>query len=68
MSDERDYIAMNKEVREIPHPVAFGRWLLKYAEIKFTEDGCLVWGFDLDEWDTDELFTIFCIQQGEITK
>lgn len=43
----------------LPHPVHFGRWLLKHAETKFDKDGFLTWQYGKDEKDTKELYDEF---------
>lgn len=47
--------------RAIHHPIAFGRWILKYATPTIDPTDCaLVWRFEGINYDTDELYKVFC--------
>lgn len=51
-----------EEIARLPvhHPIAFGRWLLKYAYHAYDDELLLTWEFEKRLYDTDELYKIFC--------
>ena len=42
-----------------PHPVEFGRWILKNANVIFDESGLLCWEYNYQMIGTHELYEIF---------
>lgn len=51
---------------QLPHPVQFGRWLLKYCEPTWDE-GFLTWSYEGKLIDTKELYDVFEAQCGNCT-
>ena len=45
--------------KQEPHPVHFGRWLLKNAKETFDMDQFLCWRYENKNYDTTELYEIF---------
>ena len=45
--------------KQEPHPVHFGRWLLKNANVLFDESGLLCWEYNNKMIGTHELYEIF---------
>lgn len=58
-SDENKALNLLAVSNSLPHPVHFGRWLLKHAETKFDKDGFLTWQYGKEEKDTKELYDEF---------
>jgi hypothetical protein len=47
------------ESKILPHPIKFGRWLLKNAVPMFNKEGLLCWYKENSEKDTHELYDEF---------
>ena len=45
--------------KQEPHPVAFGRWILKNANVLFEEKRLLCWEYNNQMIGTHELYEIF---------
>jgi hypothetical protein len=59
-SDELfDWFILNMPDNNNPHPIHFGRWILKNAYTKTTKDFCVCWERAGEELDTHELFKQF---------
>ena len=50
--------SQSPETANEPLPIAFGRWLLKYATHDY-KDSYLCWNYESKHYDTDELYSIF---------
>ena len=50
---------MNTKKQIDPHPIHFGRWLLKNAGSYFDEGGLLCWSYNNQMIGTHEIYEIF---------
>ena len=55
----KDLDAYIDYVERLPHPIKFGRWLLKNAVPMFNKEGLLCWYKENSEKDTHELYDEF---------